>query len=42
MNFRHLLGCDTIAVNVILKKLSPEENFHSYQQIDGCETPKNL
>ena len=24
------------------KKLSQEENFHSYQQIDRCETPKNL
>ena len=30
---------EVLAVNVIL---SPEENFDSYQQIDRCETPKNL
>ena len=24
------------------KKPSPEENLHSYQQIDCCQTPKNF
>ena len=24
------------------KKPCPQEKFHSYQQIDCCETPKNL
>ena len=31
---------EVLAVNVILK--SPEENFHSYQQIDRYEARKNL
>ena len=33
---------EVLEISVFFLKQSPEENFHSYQQIDRCETPKNL
>ena len=40
--FIHLQFGDKAVTEKTKQKLSQEENFHSYQQVDCCETSKNL